>query len=178
MDMRAVVRTLMNERQRTGLPVRHPSPVFAISQVWPTATIIRGGLRGVSPPAQIPYIAVDEANGRWWRWRVDQVPRFIVSAPAAGVAGRCERAAFSSGDDQKQYWKNWSPREDWRAAQWEKLFGPNFHGLLVFAYNIVGDRAPLPAEQLFEYREPLRLRAVPLDHYADHCHAISPSWEL
>lgn len=130
---------------------------------------------------QIPYIAVDEAKralvaGGESIKSLD----FIVSAPGGGawlvdVKGR----RFPSGDDQKQYWKNWSPREDLESLrQWETLFGPNFHGLLVFAYNIVGDRAPLPAEQLFEYREALYgFVAVPLDHYADRCHAISPSWD-
>ena len=53
----------------------------------------------------------------------------------------------------KQYWKNWSTRDDLCSlAQWETLFGPRFSGLFVFAYNVLGDRAPLPAEQLFEHR--------------------------
>ena len=37
-------------------------------------------------------------------------------------------------------------------ARWERLFGERFGGLFVFAYNVVGDRAPLPAEELFEFR--------------------------
>jgi len=105
---------------------------------------------------------------------------FIVSTtgPTAwlvDVKGR----RFPSGDETRQYWKNWSTRDDLRSlARWEELFGASFRAVFVFAYNIVGDRSPLPAEQLFEYREALYgFVAVPLDHYADHCHAISPSWD-
>ena len=37
-------------------------------------------------------------------------------------------------------------------AQWEGLFGAGFCAIFVFAYNVLGDRAPLPPEQLFEFR--------------------------
>ena len=79
----------------------------------------------------------------------------------------------------KQYWKNWSTRDDLRSlAHWESLFGSGFCGLFVFAYNIVGDRAPLPAEQLFEYREALYgFLGIALVDYATRCHPISPRWD-
>jgi len=130
---------------------------------------------------RLPYVAVDEAKrsllaGGGSVKSLD----FIVSAPTGrtwlvDVKGR----RFPSGDDQKQYWKNWSPREDLESlAQWESLFGPGFAGLFVFAYNIVGDRAPLPAEQLFEHHEALYgFVGVPLSEYAAGCHPISPSWD-
>ncbi len=86
---------------------------------------------------------------------------------------------FPSGDVQKQYWKNWSTRDDLRSlAQWEELFGPNFRGLFVFAYDVLGDRAPLPAEELFQFRGSLYgFIAVPLADYAGHAHPISPKWD-
>ena len=99
---------------------------------------------------------------------------FIVSTPQritwlVDVKGR----RFPSGDVQKQYWKNWSTRDDLRSlAEWERLFGESFCGLFVFAYNILGHRAPLPEEALFEFREKrYGFVAVRLSDYA----AFAPS---
>ncbi len=86
---------------------------------------------------------------------------------------------FPSGAIQKQYWKNWSTRDDLQSlARWESLFGDNFHGLFAFAYHVLGDRAPLPAEELFAFRGSLYgFMAVPLADYASHAHPISPKWD-
>ena len=129
----------------------------------------------------VPYVAVDEARRSVLSDGASiKSLDFIVSAPGettwlVDVKGR----RFPSGDEQKQYWKNWSPREDIRSlAQWEELFGESFRGLFVFAYNIVGDRAPLPPEQLFEHREGLYgFVAIELSEYAERAHPISPSWD-
>ena len=51
---------------------------------------------------------------------------------------------------RKQFWKNWTTREDLRGlASWEGLFGPGSGGLLVFAYLLTGERSPVPVEELF-----------------------------
>ena len=103
----------------------------------------------------VPYVAVDEAKRSLLSDGASiKSLDFIVSAPQqttwlVDVKGR----RFPSGDVQKQYWKNWSTRDDLRSlAQWEELFGANFRGLFVFAYDVLGDRSPLPAEELFECR--------------------------
>jgi hypothetical protein len=77
------------------------------------------------------------------------------------------------------YWKNWSTRDDLTSlAQWESLFGPTFRGLFVFAYQIVGDRAPLAVEQLFEHKGSLYgFVGIALADYAGLAHAISPAWD-
>ncbi len=129
----------------------------------------------------VPYVAVDEgrrsllADGESLK-SLD----FIVSSRGpitwlVDVKGR----RFPSGDEQKQYWKNWSTRDDLRSlAQWEQLFGEGFCALFVFAYNIVGDRAPLPPERLFEHRGGLYgFVAVSLAEYAAHSRPISPRWD-
>lgn len=129
----------------------------------------------------VPYVAVDEAkrsilsNGSTIK-SLD----FIVSAPRqttwlVDVKGR----RFPSGDVQKQYWKNWSTRDDLQSlARWEELFGSSFHGLFVFAYDVQGDRAPLPAEELFAFRENVYgFVAVSLLDYAGHARPISPRWD-
>jgi hypothetical protein len=77
------------------------------------------------------------------------------------------------------FWKNWSTRDDLQSlARWEELFGSSFHGLFVFAYDVQGDRAPLPAEELFAFRENrYGFVAVPLLDYAGHARPISPRWD-
>ena len=130
---------------------------------------------------RLPYVAVDEAK-RSLLAGGESIKNldFIVSSHGretwlVDVKGR----RFPSGDEQKQYWKNWSTRDDLRSlAQWEELFGPGFEGLFVFAYNVLGDRAPLPPEQLFEFRDGLYgFVAVRLSDYAAGAHPISQSWD-
>jgi hypothetical protein len=129
----------------------------------------------------VPYVAVDEAkrsllaNGASIK-SLD----FIVSSPGrttwlVDVKGR----RFPSGDQTTQYWKNWSTRDDLESlTQWEGLFGEGFCGLFVFAYDVLGDRAPLPAELLFEHRGSLYgFVAVRLADYTAHARRISPSWD-
>jgi hypothetical protein len=48
----------------------------------------------------------------------------------------------------------------------------------VFAYDVLGRRAPLKAEELFEYRGSLYgFVAVTLSDYAGHARPISPRWD-
>jgi hypothetical protein len=131
----------------------------------------------------VPYVAVDEgrravlADGGSIK-SLD----FIVSTPGpttwlVDVKGR----RFPSGEAPggRQYWKNWSTQDDLRGmAQWEGLFGPGFCAIFVFAYNVVGDRAPLPPEQLFQFRGGLYgFVAIRLAEYAARAHPISPRWD-
>jgi hypothetical protein len=85
---------------------------------------------------------------------------------------------FPTGSS-KQYWKNWSTADELRSlAHWESLFAGQFQSLLVFAYNVVGDQAPLPAEQLFEFRGGLYgFLGIRLDHYAGWSKVLSPKWQ-
>ncbi len=129
----------------------------------------------------VPYVAVDEAKRSVLSdgGSIKSLD-FIVSTPGpltwlVDVKGR----RFPSGDIQKQYWKNWSTRDDLQSlAQWERLFGETFCGLFVFAYDVLGRRSPLPAEQLFEFRGQLYgFVAVRLADYAACAHPISTSWD-
>ncbi len=140
--------------------------------------------------ARVPYVAVDEAK-RSLLAGGDSVKSldFIISplawadrqeAPSpvnwlVDVKGR----RFPSGDRQKQYWKNWSTRDDLISlCRWEDLFGQQFGGLFVFAFNIVGDRSPLPADELFEFRQALYgFVAIRLSDYLGHARMISPRWD-
>jgi len=81
----------------------------------------------------IPYVAVDEARRSLMADGASiKSLDFIVSGPGGtawlvDVKGR----RFPSGEEHKHYWKNWSTRDDLASlAQWERLFGENFRGLL------------------------------------------------
>ena len=142
----------------------------------------------------IPYVAVDETrrsltlppagSGESGEQSSLKSLDFIVSP----LSSRGERLGswlvdikgrrFPSGR-AKQYWKNWSTADELRSlAHWESLFAGQFQSLLVFAFNVVGDQAPLPAEQLFEFRGGLYgFLGIRLDHYAGWSRVLSPKWQ-
>jgi hypothetical protein len=127
---------------------------------------------------QVPYVAVDETRRSLMAAGSLKSLDFIVSSSLGGswlidVKGR----RFPSGG-QKQYWKNWSTQDDvWSLSEWERLFGRQFRGLLVFAYNICGDQAPVPVDQVFEFREHLYgFVAISLRDYVSHARSISARW--
>ena len=101
---------------------------------------------------KIPYLAVDETKRSLAEGRSLKNLDFVVSPSTlphswlVDVKGR----RFPTG---KSYWKNWVTAEELQSLDsWETLFGDRFSGLLVFAYNVVGDQAPLPADELFAFR--------------------------
>ena len=128
---------------------------------------------------QIPYIAVDEGRRSLLADASIKSLDFIVSTVKGhtwlvDVKGR----RFPSGM-QKQYWKNWSTRDDLVSmAQWERIFGERFQALFVFAYSVLGDRSPLAREQLFKFRETLyAFVGIRLQPYAFYARQISPRWD-
>lgn len=142
----------------------------------------------------IPYVAVDETRRSLTAppqpGATDPSPQslksvdFIVSPLSAADRGArswlvdVKGRRFPTGRS-KQYWKNWSTADELRSlAHWERLFAGQFQALLVFAYNVVGDQAPLPAEQLFEFRGSLYgFLGIRLDHYAGWSKTLSPRWQ-
>lgn len=127
---------------------------------------------------RVAYVAVDESRRSLLGDGSLKSLDFLVSTRGGGawlvdVKGR----RFPSGG-QKQYWRNWSTHDDLESlTRWEGVFGPGFRGLFVFAYHVVGDRAPLPAEQLFQFREAwYGFVGVSLKEYAAHARPISPRW--
>lgn len=126
---------------------------------------------------EIPYLAVDEARRSLAGGTSLKNLDFVISSSRSenwliDVKGRL----FPSG---AQYWKNWSTHDDLTSlARWEQVFGQRFQGLLVFAYSVVGNCAPLPAEQLFTFRERLYgFVAIRLQDYAAHARQLSQRWQ-
>jgi hypothetical protein len=126
----------------------------------------------------IPYVAVDEAKRARLGNRSLKSLDFIVSSGEGSWLVDVKGRLFPSGD-QKQYWKNWSTRDDLASlAQWQRLFGGGFRSLFVFAYGVLGARSPLDAERLFAYRDRVYgFVAIEIEAYAAHARAISPRWD-
>lgn len=127
---------------------------------------------------RVPYVAVDEAHRAASGQRTLKSLDFIVS-PAAGAASwlvDVKGRQFPTAG--RQYWRNWSTADELASlASWESLFGGQSAGLLVFAYNVVGDLAPLAADELFVHRGGLYgFVGVRLDHYASFARQLSPRW--
>jgi hypothetical protein len=129
---------------------------------------------------RLAYIGVDEARRSLVPGGSLKSLDFIVS-PASGPAWLVDVKGrrFPSGDEQQQYWKNWSTRDDLRSlAAWQRHFGENFQPLLVFAYHLVGSRSPLPPEQLFEFRGAhYGFVAVRLADFVPHARPLSDRWD-
>jgi hypothetical protein len=126
---------------------------------------------------QVPYVAVNESHRTRVGSRTLKSVDFIVSPVDAtrswlvDVKGR----RFPTGST---YWKNWSTADELQSlAAWESVFGSRFAGLLVFAYNVIGDRAPLPADELFVFRGGIYgFVAMQLDHYTSWSRPLSRRW--
>ncbi len=126
------------------------------------------------------YVAVDEAKRSMMGYASLKNVDFIVNAAdgrnwLVDVKGR----RFPAGGRSKQYWRNWCTQDDVDSlAQWEQAFGERFASLLVFAYDVVGDRGPLPQNQLFTFRGHLYgFVAIRLHEYVHFARTISPKWK-
>lgn len=132
---------------------------------------------------RVPYVAVDELRRSLWT-SAPGAPTSLKNLDFIVPAGRdtwlvdVKGRRFPSGR-QRRFWRNWSTRDDLCSlSRWEALFGPRFAGLLVFAYEVSGDRAPVAEEQLYEYRgQAYGFLAVRLTHYAAHARVLSPRWD-
>ncbi len=127
---------------------------------------------------RIPYVAIDEAKRSLYSGESLKSLDFIVHTRSRPWLVDVKGRRFPSGEEQKQYWKNWSTQDDLRAmAAWERLFGASYRGLFVFAYAIAGDRSPLAADQLFAFRNRLyAFLGVSLCDYACYARPISTAW--
>ncbi|RCS52786.1 hypothetical protein DTL42_08090 [Bremerella cremea] len=129
---------------------------------------------------KVPYIAVDERRRALLGSGSLKSLDFIAS-PSGGdmswlidIKGR----KFPSGR-RNRYWKNWTTTDDLQSlSQWQRLLGPQFRGLLVFAYEVIGEMAPVPERLLFTHQERLyAFIGVRLDLYLAWARKISPRWK-
>lgn len=131
----------------------------------------------------IPYVAVDETRRTLAGDLSLKSLDFLVSPLGNRSPGACNWLVDVKGrrfpTGKSQYWRNWCTREELTSlAGWETLFTPGGAGLLVFAYNVVGDRAPLAAEELFVHRSSLYgFVGIRLDHYTSWARQLSVRWD-
>ena len=130
---------------------------------------------------EIAYVAVDEkrrsliSQGSGSLKNLDFIvsPSNSVSLPI-DVKGR----RFPSGQRHKQYWRNWSRWDDLESlARWQEKLSPGSCSLLVFAYHVVGQRAPVEPERLFGFRDKwYAFLAIRVTDYIQFCKPLSRSW--
>jgi hypothetical protein len=132
---------------------------------------------------RVPYVAVDEAHRAALPKamspdRTIKSLDFIVSPPQSGGAWLVDIKGRQFPTAGRQFWRNWSTADELESlASWETLFDKTSTGLLVFAYNVVGDQAPLPREELFIFRDRLYgFVGIRLDHYASFATPLSARW--
>lgn len=129
---------------------------------------------------KVPCIGVDEVRRSESPLGPLKSLDYIVSPPTGDAAWLVDIKGrrFPAGRG-RQYWKNWSTSGDLEGlSRWETHFGPRFHGLLVFAYHLVSDLAPVPPEAVFPYQERLyAFVGIRLDLYMAWAHVISPKWD-
>ena len=129
---------------------------------------------------QVPYVAVDEAKRSLLSGGTLKNLDFMIVPPQSKTSWLTDIKGrkFPSGR-HKQYWKNWSTGDELQSlARWEELLGEQFTGLLVFAYHIVGEFAPVAADQLFMFRRQCYgFVGIRLHHYTSYAHVISPKWD-
>ena len=129
---------------------------------------------------RVPYVAVDEARRSLVADGSLKSVDYLVSPPGAeslivDIKGR----QFPSGKKHKQYWRNWSTRDDLRSlAEWARYFGPGFTPVLVFAYHVTSDRSPVPLDQLWTAGDrTYGFIAIRLAEYLLAARTLSAKWD-
>jgi hypothetical protein len=131
---------------------------------------------------RLGYVAVDESR----RSSLDDEPvksiDFVVYGPGGSrllvdIKGR----KFPGGKDGKPryVWQNWAFREDVEGLErWEASFGPEYRGVLVFAYYVLPhvELRPGTADLWVWKGRRYLMRAVPVDEYRRHMRPRSPRW--
>ena len=133
---------------------------------------------------RIPYVAVDERRRALVGDGSLKSLDFIVS-PRGDFRGATrwlvdvKGRRFPSGARQKQYWRNWSTRDDLASLErWQAEFAGSFRAALVFAYQLTADRAPTPPEQVFYFRSvPYSFVGIALRDYVPSARPLSARWD-
>jgi hypothetical protein len=172
----------------------HPNAIRTAPATQPAAPNDRGVRRRVRVKAhvhyeaafedylrarQIAYVSVDESNRAIFREaRLKSFDFIVYSARTtnwlADVKGR--RFACRRGNGHGT-WENWVTSADLDGlGRWQEVFGPDFRGLLVFAYWLDPAAAP-PDELVHRFRNQRYIFAgVPLDEYELNARVRSPKW--
>jgi hypothetical protein len=129
---------------------------------------------------RVAYVAVDEKRRSLVAHdRSLKSLDFIVSpSDSVSLLVDIKGRRFPSGQRNKQYWRNWSTWDDLESlARWQDQLSPGSCALLVFAFDVVGRRSPVPAERLFEFRGRwYAFLAVRVADYIQFARPLSTRW--
>ena len=129
---------------------------------------------------RIPFLAVEErlrnqlASGE----KIKSLD-FVISRPERSFLIDVKGRKFPSGTRGGGFWRQWSTRDDLRGIrQWELLFGEQFVGLFVFAFQISGPFSPLPPGRLFAFRKrTYAFVGISLADYISDLRLVSQRWQ-
>jgi hypothetical protein len=132
--------------------------------------------------SRLCYVAVDETR----RTSIDDAPvksaDFLVFGnDGARLVIDVKGRRFPAGRPKqpRRVWESWSFRDDVDGlCRWSELAGPNFRGLLIFAYHLAASVELAPGTpDLFAFRGRRYLfRAVDVEDYRQHMRVRSPRW--
>jgi hypothetical protein len=128
---------------------------------------------------RIPYVCVDESKRALLQDVSLKSMDFIVYSDKSckllvDVKGR--RYPSGSGGHR---WENWATQDDIDCLlAWERVFGAEFRGLLVFAYHVVEPRRQHELEQCRQFRDrTYAFYGVWADEYGAAMRRRSPRWD-
>ena len=132
-----------------------------------------------------PYVAVDEAKKAVFAGESVKSFDFLVYSASgpnllADVKGRkFPDAVPGRKRGASKAWENWVTREDVEGLrEWEKVFGPDFVAVLVFAYWLQGppQRSPFADVHVFRQKH-YAFVAIGLSDYLSTARSRSEKWQ-
>jgi len=129
---------------------------------------------------RMAYVAVDEQRRSLLaQGSLKNLDYIVTPSDSVTLLIDIKGRRFPSGEKHKQYWRNWSTWDDLKSmARWQDKMGSGSLALLVFAYEVVGERSPVEPQRLFEFRE--RRYAFLAVRVADYIHfsrRLSEKWQ-
>lgn len=128
----------------------------------------------------VAYVAVNEQRRSLIAHGSLKSLDFIVSpSDSVSLLIDVKGRRFPSGQQSKQYWRNWSTWDDLESmARWQEKLGGGSCALLVFAYHVVGSRSPVAADGLFSFRDRwYAFLAVRVADYIQFARPLSARWQ-
>jgi hypothetical protein len=129
---------------------------------------------------RIPYVAVDEQRrSRLGDGTLKNVDFLVSPADGATLLVDVKGRRFPSGQRSPQYWRNWTTWDDLRSlARWQDQLGEGSVAMFGFVFHVVAERAPLPGDRLFAFRDRrYAILAVRVADYIRFARPLSAKWQ-
>jgi len=132
----------------------------------------------------LPYVAVDEAKKAIFAGASLKSFDFLVYSQSgpnllADVKGRKFPDSTPGRRGGSRAWENWVTRQDVEGlVEWERVFGPDFQAVLVFAYWLQGPPQRAPFEDVHVFRQKhYAFMGIRLADYVTAAHPRSARWQ-